>query len=158
MEKDHNLSLDFTSPLFWGTFFRSGWRAIVFLFRQVFPLVSSIAIEIRQRIKIKMSEMRGDPFWPDESFLKLSLEELAESHKLEVERRATLQGKAQVNLGTAALASSFGLGIIALLPKPPDLKDQIERLLPFVVLAATAFSIWQAAQSAQMRRGGSSTL
>lgn len=105
--------------------------------QQIFPTTCAIVAEVIQRQRMCRSERSDLPLWDDES-LALSLDELKESHQLELDRRIRLENKAQVNLSTAALASSFGLGFMALLPKQAEIASQMPYAASFAALALGA--------------------
>lgn len=129
-----------TTRRFWGRFLKEFRHLLFSLLMQLFPLICCALIEVRLRIRAKVADLQEIPFWVDESFLTVPTEELEASHKIELDRRAGLQAKAQANLSTATLASSFGLGVIGLLPKQPDLNNQIYSLLPFVISSVVSFA------------------
>ncbi|MEA2710433.1 MAG: hypothetical protein QOF78_3034 [Phycisphaerales bacterium] len=88
---------------------------------------------------MKRAEHEGLAPWGSDDIFKLSVQELEDSHKLELERRDKIEKKAQANLATAALATSFGLGFIGLLPKSSEIEAQLVPTAAFAVLAFAAF-------------------
>lgn len=88
------------------------WNVVLWLLNQVVPIVLAVWVEIR--LGRGLSQQGGTITLTDEmdACLDLPIEEIKESHQLEIERLDQLRKTAQLNLGANALAVTIAFALV----------------------------------------------